>query len=574
MVINMKYIKIIVVLLVILLSSCTKTNIPDEVDCNVTPNHVDCVVDEVDCDVTPEHEDCTVDEVDCDVTPEHEDCVVEEVDCDVTPDHDDCVIEEVDCNVTPDHPVCDVEEPIVIETCEEKGITGCLFVLAEAFSDGTFKTISTFETLNDADEILEESTNPNIVVLQSNRVVNMKYGAVNFKTKSISEITILAHVGFSKSTYLNGNYNVDGLFLDSSNIFTRGMIAGVEFELLTSEVELIPHIQANNGYSYYSNVNNELVHYITNEVKNQSYWTIGPIDQSPSYLTLNERYYSYDNHYFYTDIITMTDDINSSTRENSINSETPYYNYYQYLSFRSKTNYTTEELDSYLNSIVSSYSVLRDSGQDFLNAQDDVFINAALELAFAIHESGWGTSRIATEKNNLFGINAVDSSPYDSAMSFDSIEDCVEYHLSSFLQTRYFNPRYSVSFGTNLGNKYQGMNYKYASDAYWGEKIAKHYYNLDKALGFKDYNAYKIVLLDSDALGYYGPDPDGITVYDSSLYNYYGLEIPFVVIRETDEFYVLQLPLALNNDYEMDIYEVMTMTDVFYVLKEDATLIN
>ncbi len=558
MVIDMKYMKIIVIFLVILLSSCTKPRIPDEVDCNITPNHEDCVEDILDCSVTPNHEDCVEEVVDCNVTPDHEDCVEEVVDCNVTPNHEDCI----------------VEEPVVIETCEELGMAGCLFTLAEALEDGSFTTINTYEILNDADAILEESDNPNIVVLQNGKVVSMKYGAVNFKTKSISEITLLAHIGFDKPTYLNGNYNVDGIFLDADNIFTRGMIAGVEFELLTSEIELIPHIQTRNGYSYYININSELVHEITNEIINQSYWTIGPIDQAPAYLTQDTRYYSYDNHYFYTDIITMTDDINNDTRENSINSETPYYNYYQYLSFRSKTNYTAEELDSYLNSIVSSYSALRDSGQDFINAQDDVFINAALELAFAIHESGWGTSRIATDKNNLFGINAVDSSPYDSAMSFDSVEECIEYHLTSFLQTRYFNPSYSVSFGTNLGNKYQGMNYKYASDAYWGEKIAKHYYNLDKALGFKDYNSYKIVLLDPDAFGYYGPNVDGITVYDSSLYNYHGLEIPFVMLRERDEFYVLQLPLGLNNEYQMDISEIMNVTDVFYVLKEDATLIN
>lgn len=563
MVIYMRYIKLILMLIMLFLTSCTTAAPPPELDCNVTPNHEECIPDEVNCNITPNHEDCVVDPID-------------EVDCDVTPDHEDCIPEEVNCEVTPNHPDCIIEEPIIIiiESCEAKGITGCPFILSEAFSDGTFTTISTYELLVEADSILEENSNPNIVILHNEKVVGMKYGAINFKTKSISETTFLSHVGFNKPTYLNGNYNVDGLFLGVDNIFTRGMIAGVEFELLTSEVELIPHVQTRNGYSYYTNTSNELVHHISAEIKDQAYWTIGPLDQAPSYLNIYTRYYSYDSHYFYTDIIVMTDDINNNTRENSINSITPYYNYYQYLSFRSKTNYTAEELNSYLNANVSSYSVLRDSGQEFINAQDDVFINAALEIAFAIHESGWGSSAIAVDKNNLFGINAVDSDPYNSAKIFDSIEECVEYHVSSFLQTRYFNPTYYVAFGTNLGDKYQGMNYKYASDAYWGEKIAKHYYNLDKALGFKDYNFYKIVLLDPDTIGYYGPIVDGLVVYDSSLYNYYGLKIPFVVMREKDEFYVLQLPLGLNDDYVMAIDEIMNIQDVFYVLKEDATLIN
>jgi|LGVF01.2.fsa_nt_gb beta-N-acetylglucosaminidase len=590
MVIKMKNMKFLILILVVLLSSCTTTTVPDEVDCSVTPNHVDCVPEEVDCSVTPDHEDCIPEEVDCNVTPNHidcipeevdcnvtpnhEECIPEEVDCDITPNHEECIPEEVDCEVTPNHPECIVEEPVIIESCEVRGIADCPFVLAEAFSDGSFTAIASYDILREADAKLEESTNPNIVVLYGNKVMVIKYGAINFKTKSISETTLLAHLGMTTLTYLNGNYNVDGLYLDVDNIFTRGVVAGVEFELLTNEVELIPHVQTKNGYSYYTNTNNELIHHISAGIKDQSYWQIGPIDQAPSYLVADTKYYSYDNHYFYTDIITMTDDINNKTRENAVNSDNPYYNYYQYLSFRSKTNYTAEELDSYLNQKVSSYSVLRDSGQDFINAQEDVFINAALELAFAIHESGWGNSLIAVNKNNLFGINAVDSSPYDSATSFDSVEDCVEYHVQYFLQTRYFNPTYNVSFGTNIGNKYQGINYKYASDAYWGEKIAQHYYNLDKALGFKDYNHYKIVLLDPDTIGYYGPNSEGLVIYDSSLYNYYGLVVPFVVMRETDEFYILQLPLGLDDDNKMAIDEIMTITDVFYVLKEDATPIN
>ena len=538
----MKMTKLFIVLLVLFLSSCKEVDLPIDVDCNLTPTHESCVVDEVDCNVTPEHEDC--------------------------------IVEELDCEVTPEHPECIVDEPEVIESCEVRGITDCPFILAEAFYDGSFVDLSSYDILREADSVLEESTNPNLVILWDDKVMGMKYGAINFKTKSISETTLLAPLYYDKATYLNGNYNVDGLFLDNNNIFVRGIVAGVEFEILASEVELIPHIQSRNGYSYYTNINDELVHKISAAITQQSYWTIGPMDQAPSYLDLNERYYSYDNNYFYTDIFTMTDDINSGNRDNSVNSDSPYYNYYQYLSFRSKTNYTALELDSYLGSKVTSSSVLNGSGQDFINAQDDVFVNAALELAFAIHESGWGTSSIARDKNNLFGINAVDGSPYDSATTFISIEECIEYHVSSFLQTRYFNGNYSVAFGTNLGNKYQGMNYKYASDAYWGEKIAARYYDMDKYLGFKDNNYYKIVLLDPDAIGYFGSQDGSPVVYDSSDYNYYGLLIPFVVMRETDEFYILQNPLGYNDSMVMDPFEIMNINDVFYVAKEDATLIN
>ena len=118
------------------------------------------------------------------------------------------------------------------------------------------------------------------------------------------------------------------------------------------------------------------------------------------------------------------------------------------------------------------------------------------------------------------------------------------------------------------------MNYKYASDAFWGEKIAKHYYQLDKALGFKDRHAYQIALLKPEALGYYGPNIDSPVVYQPEDYNYYGLWVTFPVERERDEFYVLRLPIALNDKFELDAFKVMGPTDVFYVLKEDVIIVN
>ncbi len=462
-----------------------------------------------------------------------------------------------------------------ITSCETKGIENCRYSLSEALSNGLFEEAETYEDLSDAQVILRERTNPNLVVLdQDDTVVAMKYGAVNFRTKSISETTTLGHTGFRYPTYLNGHYNVDGVYLDSVGVIVYGMIAGVRFEVVNSEIELIPDIHLKNAYSYYEVVDGELVHRISYQLSSADFQSIGAIDIAPDYLEEGVRYYSYDNHYFFTDFIVMTDDLRNNTYEHAINSDSPYYNYYQYLSFRSQTNYTADELNAYISSNVGTSSALYDSGEDFINAQDSVYINGAMELAFAIHESGWGSSRIAKDKNNLFGINAYDSDPYNSATTFETVQDCIEYHVQYFLGMRYFNPKYYVGFGTNFGNKYQGMNYKYASDAYWGEKIAKHYYNLDKALGFKDRNSYQIALLHPDALGYYSPNLDSPVVYNPSTYTYRGLWIPFPIMKEKDEFYVLRLPLGLNDNYEMDINEIMGPTDVFYVLKEHVIIIN
>lgn len=462
-----------------------------------------------------------------------------------------------------------------IQSCEVQGISDCDFTLAQAHIDGNFYPIETYEMLSEAQVVLKTLTDPSLVIINEDfDVLAMKYGAINFKTKAISQTTTLGHTGFSSPTYLNGHYNVDGLYLDAQGIVIYGMIAGLRFEVVSSQVELIPHNHLGQAYSYYQVINGELVHHISSQLRTGSFQSIGAIDIAPDYLEEGVRYYSYDNHYFYTDIIQMTDDLRHKTYEHAINHQEPYYNYYQYMSFRSHTNYTAEELNTYINSRTSSSSALYDAGQDFIDAQESVYINAAMELAFAIHESGWGMSAIARDKNNLFGIDAYDHDPYNSAKSFDSIQACIEYHVQYFLGTRYFDPTYHVAFGTNFGNKYQGMNYKYASDAYWGEKIAKHYYQLDKALGFKDRHSDQIALLDPEALGYYGPSLDSQVIYKPQDYNYDGLWVSFPIVWERDGFYALRLPIALNDDLQLDPFEVMSPTDIFYVLKEDVIIIN
>ena len=64
----------------------------------------------------------------------------------------------------------------------------------------------------------------------------------------------------------------------------------------------------------------------------------------------NTVYYSYDGHYFYTTYQKMIDDYKANTRKNSINASKPYYNYYQYVSSRTKTSFTASDLNGYVKS--------------------------------------------------------------------------------------------------------------------------------------------------------------------------------------------------------------------------------
>lgn len=112
-------------------------------------------------------------------------------------------------------------------------------------------------------------------------------------------------------------------------------------------------------------------------------------------------------------------------------------------------------------------SPLIGKGQAFIDAQNKYGVNAQYLVAHAIHESDWGMSPIAKDKNNLFGYQAYDSDPYGSAAYFATIEDCVNY-IAYFVATSYVSPAGKWYGGSSTLN---GMNKYYATDPYWSEKI-------------------------------------------------------------------------------------------------------
>ncbi len=246
---------------------------------------------------------------------------------------------------------------------------------------------------------------------------------------------------------------------------------------------------------------------------------------------------------------------------NAVNAKQPFYNYYQYLSYRSTSNYSGLTFDNYtkntlgltvyassclkedkvnktcanpsnesklvgagqyFENIQSLYGVngaleyvyassclkedkvnktcanpsneskLVGAGQYFENIQSLYGVNGALEYAMSIHEGGRGRSYISLTKNNLFGMKAYDDDT-NAATAFSSVQSGVYTHAKEYISWGYTDPLTdSRYYGAHVGNKGSGMNVKYASDPYWGEKIAGWYYKIDKQSGMKDYNYYSI----------------------------------------------------------------------------------
>ena len=144
------------------------------------------------------------------------------------------------------------------------------------------------------------------------------------------------------------------------------------------------------------------------------------------------------------------------------------------------TNYSAEDLDKVFSLLNINNSLLENKGATFKEAEEHYHINALYLLAHSALESDWGRSKIAKDKNNFFGITAYDTTPYLSAKTFDDVDKGI-LGASKWIKENYIDRG-----RTFLGNKASGMNVEYASDPYWGEKIASVMMKINEKLGDKD----------------------------------------------------------------------------------------
>lgn len=107
-------------------------------------------------------------------------------------------------------------------------------------------------------------------------------------------------------------------------------------------------------------------------------------------------------------------------------------------------------------------------------------INGIFVAAVGIHESAWGTSKIAQNKNNLFGYGAYDSNPYNGAYSFSNYSESIDLIARVFVKY-YLNPNGTNIYGGEkaVGTYYNGsnlsaVNKKYATDSNWANGVYKH----------------------------------------------------------------------------------------------------
>ena len=374
---------------------------------------------------------------------------------------------------------------------------------------------------------------------------------VNFNTKG-SAVTEYQEYGTGYDGYTNGMYGADAAYLGYENGKVKFMLSGVIGLVNPGEVQVVDINQAS-SLSYYTVSNGRLIHKITTNITKASYASSLDNGPAPNYLQESGTYYSYDGHYFYTreNFSKMIDDYNGGTRTNAINADNPYYNYFQYLPLRSKTAYTTDQLNNVLNSkIAGRTSAMTNIAGTFLNYQNQYGINALIAIGVAANESAWGTSNIARNKNNLFGLNAVDTSPGQSANTYSSVDSCVKTFMETYMSKRYLNPNAGVYAGGYLGNKASGMNVKYASDPYWGEKNANIVWMIDKTYSNSEYANYTLAVKDTIGTEHTNlnvrkeASTSSTRIHTTKKYS----NQSFIVLGNQNGFYKVQSDGALNSE--------------------------
>jgi flagellum-specific peptidoglycan hydrolase FlgJ len=112
-------------------------------------------------------------------------------------------------------------------------------------------------------------------------------------------------------------------------------------------------------------------------------------------------------------------------------------------------------------------TLLEGIGEALVQAEMETGINALVLAAIIVHESDWGRSRLAREKNNLAGLGAYDGQEYSAGIRFDSRAPSIMF-LAELLAVHY------APGGKFYGGSHdlRGIGVRYASDPRWTEKTA------------------------------------------------------------------------------------------------------
>ena len=296
------------------------------------------------------------------------------------------------------------------------------------------ETVDGYQLGSDGKWLGEKATNENAAYYQVVPVTANVYNADGEKLSYISQASVVWLDKDRKSDDKRLAITISGL---------SGYMKTEDLQALDASKDFIPYYESD-GHRFY--------HYVA---QNASI----PVASHLSDMEVGKKYYSADGLHF-----------------DGFNLENPFL----FKDLTEATNYSAEDLDKVFSLLNINNSLLENKGATFKEAEEHYHINALYLLAHSALESDWGRSKIAKDKNNFFGITAYDTTPYLSAKTFDDVDKGI-LGASKWIKENYIDRG-----RTFLGNKASGMNVEYASDPYWGEKIASVMMKINEKLGGKD----------------------------------------------------------------------------------------
>ncbi|MDG4658375.1 SH3 domain-containing protein, partial [Ectobacillus antri] len=297
-------------------------------------------------------------------------------------------------------------------------------------------------------------------VTRNGKVIDMKQGFV--RTNKVANIYDLET--HKQVTYVAPNTDLKFIKVDGSRIHVS--FDGKHGYVFAQDVELHPNLLKMKTSFYTVKAGN--IFYNSYQAATDSYYVLNE-GYAPTHLKDGVQYTAFDR--------TLIGGKDS-------------YQYFAYLPLRVPSSYTAAELDAFIRASRPD-SPLIGTGIYFIEAANKYNMNAAYLLSHAIVESAWGTSRIAREKNNLFGFKAVDSNPYEGAASFATLQEGIDY-CAGYIHRNYLTPDAKFYNGAFLGDKARGMNVLYASDSNWSRNISSVMHRLDKMYSNRNYKTYQL----------------------------------------------------------------------------------
>ena len=467
--------------------------------------------------------------------------------------------------------------------------------------DGSFQWLASYDSFSEAKEYMKQSGDDAVVraadSVKQTKIIAMNKGIAysceweNAGTVSLNSVS--TSVSGYMSSYRQINYIDTETYRGSGHGNVRANIGGFECIVDLDVIELIPYQYIDKGiaihladdlnvipkeacYTVAQNGNYRDLVYTAYTIFSKTgasapvamNTAVGP---AADWMVTGKKYYSVDDVNFYND------------RELKDKAGV-YYNYYQFMPLRTKSSIPASVYNGFLKSKgFGTDSVLYNTGESFIQAQNDYGVNALMVFAQACLESRYGTSTYARTRNNLFGLGAYDSNP-DNAFRFDSVYECLKRQMGYYLRN-YFYADSSLFYGAHYGNKGSGISVKYASDPYYGLKIAGIAYEMDKYANsysgnLSEYNSRTVGVINTYAATVY-ITPGGKCTYTTEYQPGYQLNNTVSIIGESGDYYKIQSDnylkengLCVNVFEDKDVKVYDWNHNVGYMKKSDISIIS